>query len=88
MAALALIVVSAWLVGVGKPRKYTLIPALFMLVTTVAALLYQSYDFLLVKGETWQNYLLGGLALLLCGLAAFIAMEARQVIGSLRKSVH
>jgi carbon starvation protein len=85
VAALALIVVSAWLVGVGKPRKYTLIPALFMLVTTVGALIYQAYDFLLVKGETWQNYLLGGLALLLCCLAAFIALEARQVLGSTGK---
>jgi hypothetical protein len=56
-----------------------------MLVTTVGALVYQAYDFLLAKGETWQNYLLGGLSLLLCALAAFIALEARQVLGSLRK---
>ena len=88
VAALALIVVTAWLVGVGKPRKYTLIPALFMLVTTVGALLYQSHDFLLVKADTWQDFFLGGLALLLCALAAFIALEARQVLGSTRKSVH
>jgi carbon starvation protein len=87
VAALALIVVSAWLVGVGKPRKYTLIPAMFMLVTTVGALIYQAYDFLLVKGEVWQNFFLGGLALLLCGLAAFIALEARQVLASTGKSV-
>ncbi len=85
VAALALIVVTAWLVGVGKPRKYTLIPALFMLVTTVGALIYQAYDFLLVKGQTWQNYTLGALSLLLCCLAAFIALEARQVLGSIRK---
>jgi len=86
VAALALIVVTAWLVGIGKPRRYTLIPALFMLVTTVGALLYQAYDFLLVRGETWQDYLLGGFALVLTGLAGFIAIEARQVLGSLDSS--
>ena len=40
VAALALIVVTVLLVKLGKPCRYTLYPAIFMLVTTIGALLY------------------------------------------------
>ena len=38
VAALTLIVISAYLVGIKKPRVYTVIPAMFMTVTTIGAL--------------------------------------------------
>lgn len=43
VAALALLVGSCWLLRRGRPFLYTLIPACVMLVTTIAAFLYQLY---------------------------------------------
>jgi carbon starvation protein len=76
VAALALIVVSSWLVGLRRPRLYTLLPALFMLATSVAALIVQGLRF-------WRegSGLLAGLALALVLLALYIAWEARELLG-------
>jgi carbon starvation protein len=78
VAALSLIVVSSWLVSLRKPRLMTLLPALFMLATTVAALVWQARQF----AKTGQN-LLATIAVCLLVLALFIAWEARAL---LRKS--
>ena len=43
VAALALLVGSCWLLRRGRPVAYTLIPACIMIVTTIAAFLYQLY---------------------------------------------
>jgi carbon starvation protein len=75
VAALSLIVVTAWLVGLKRPRKATLYPALFMLVTTVAALLYQGISFLKAG-----RFLLGGISLVLVVLAAVIFADARKIL--------
>jgi carbon starvation protein len=45
VAALALFVVTAWLLSRSKPIRYAIYPAIFMLVTTVAALVYQFFGF-------------------------------------------
>jgi carbon starvation protein len=45
MAGLALILVSVYLAGVKKPSKYTLGPAIFMIITCEAALAYEAYLF-------------------------------------------
>jgi len=44
MAGLALMIVSLWLTKEKRPTIYTLIPMLFMLVTTLSALTYLVYD--------------------------------------------
>ncbi|MEM2937010.1 MAG: carbon starvation CstA family protein [Candidatus Bathyarchaeia archaeon] len=44
MAGLALMIVSLWLTREKRPTVYTLIPMLFMLVTTLSALAYLSYS--------------------------------------------
>ncbi len=75
-AALTLIVITAYLVGRNKPTGYTLVPAILMLVTTVASLMWQSYTFILVK----KNLLLGTVALILVILALIVAGETVQVI--------
>lgn len=81
VAALALIVVSSYLVGIKKPTIYTAIPAFFMLLTTLAALGYQGYTFL-------QNssYLLFLLCVVLIGLAAVIVYDARSILFRLKRS--
>jgi carbon starvation protein len=44
MAALALLLVTLWLMSNGKNYMWTLIPFLFMFVTTIAALLITAYN--------------------------------------------
>jgi carbon starvation protein len=73
VAALALIFITAWLVSRGKPRWYTLGPAIFMLVTCCGALVYQGIGF-------WNQgkLLLAAISVALLVLAAFLAWEARN----------
>lgn len=78
LAALALVVVSSYLMGVKKPRIYTVIPAIFMLLTTIAALIFQMIGFF-GKG-TAQGIVLGGLSLILVGMAIYIALEAKDIL--------
>jgi len=44
MAGLALMIISLWLAREKRPTRYTMIPMLFMLVTTLSALTYLVYD--------------------------------------------
>ncbi len=76
IAALALMVVSTYLVGVRKPAKFTLIPAIFMIVTTIAALAWQALEFF--TGVT-PNYFLGYLSIILILLALFVGYEGFSV---------
>jgi len=75
VAALTLIVVSAYLVGVKRPRIYTAIPAIIMLLTTVGALVYEALLF-------WSEgkYVLAGIAVVLIALSLVIAQEASWLI--------
>jgi len=79
VAALALIVVSSYLVGIKRPAKYTAYPAYFMLITTLAALFYQGYSF--VKA---QSYLLAVVSAILIALALLISYDARSILISLK----
>lgn len=76
IAALALMVVSTYLIGIRKPAKFTLIPAIFMLVTTIAALAWQAFGFF--AGEA-PNYFLGYLSTILILLALFVGYEGFSV---------
>jgi carbon starvation protein len=49
MAGLALLLVSLWLMSEGRKHSWALYPAIFMIVTTLAALLWVAYTSLLVK---------------------------------------
>ena len=80
VAALALIVVSSYLVGIKRPKKYTIYPAIFMLLTTLGALVYQGYNFFKTK-----SYLLGCVSVILIFLAAIIVFEARAILFSRQK---
>ena len=77
IAALALVVISAYLLKRGKPVVYTLIPAVFMLVTTMAALVWLAYANLL-KAEK-PSYTLGITAILLLVLAVAVVIQALRV---------
>ncbi|MBU4312457.1 MAG: carbon starvation protein A [Candidatus Omnitrophica bacterium] len=45
VAALTFVVVSSWLLCRGKSLKFTFLPAIFMLITSIGALLYQIAGF-------------------------------------------
>jgi carbon starvation protein len=75
VAALALIVVSSYLVGIKRPTKFTLYPAYFMLTTTLAALIYQGYGFFRA-----ESYLLGLVSVTLIILALIIVYDARSIL--------
>jgi carbon starvation protein len=81
VAALALIVVTSWLLSRRKPVLYTLIPMLFMLVTAGGALALKVLEY--IKTE---NFLLLGVALFLLGLAGFVLFEAVLAIRRIFKS--
>lgn len=80
IAALGLMVVSAYLVGVKKPARYTLVPAIFMVCTTVAALGWQSYNFFIAERP---DYFLGIFSLFLIMLAIFVGYEGLSAFNKL-----
>jgi carbon starvation protein len=70
VAALVLVVVSAYLIGARRPAKVTVYPAIFMLITTLVALLWQGIRFF-----RQQNILLLVITVSLFILAVFMIRE-------------
>lgn len=80
IAALTLLVVSFYLIGRQRPVLYTLIPAGFMLVTTIAALGYQGWQF-----WTHGQVMLAILAILLLVLAVVVLTSGMNRLKLLRR---
>ncbi|MGE4357553.1 MAG: carbon starvation protein A [Candidatus Omnitrophota bacterium] len=74
VAGLALIVISSWLLSQKKKNYFAIIPAVFMLLTTVGALIFQIKHF-------WEekNFLLIVISSVLILSALFICVEAKKV---------
>lgn len=79
IAALALIVVSSWLLKQNKKISYTFIPAIFMLMTTISAIIYKLNSFM-KEG----NYILTIISVILLLLSFSIIWEARFLIARRR----
>ena len=71
VAALSFTVISAWLLSNRKHIRYTIWPTIFMLITTLGALLLQIYNFLKER-----NYTLVVLSLILIILAVIMLIDA------------
>jgi carbon starvation protein len=71
LASLALLVASLWLRSQGKRALFALIPMFFMFTTTIAALLYTSYNLLskVVSGQATGEQLIGN------GLMGLVALS-------------
>ncbi|UCE67277.1 MAG: carbon starvation protein A [Candidatus Zixiibacteriota bacterium] len=78
VAALALVVVSAYLIGVKKPGIFTVVPAIIMLVTTIAALCFKMIEFFGKGGS--GNYVLGLISIVLIILSIYVALEAKDIL--------
>ncbi len=79
MAGLALLLISLWLISEGRKHTWALYPAAFMIVTTIAALLYLAYTNLLVSlpaAKTAQ----AGLASALVGIIAIVLIVAAVIL--------
>jgi carbon starvation protein len=81
VGALALMVISTYLLARRKPTGYTLYPALFMLVTTLGALIWQIGVFL-AKG----NHLLSAIGIILVVLALFLVAENVRMLSGRRRA--
>ncbi len=75
MAALGLLIVSVYLLSKKKQALFTAIPGIFMLLTTITALVYEGFAFF--RGG---KILLGSIALILLALAAVVVGESFLVI--------
>ncbi|MBW1678876.1 MAG: hypothetical protein JRJ08_01830 [Deltaproteobacteria bacterium] len=75
VAALALLVITSWLMLQKKPIFYTLIPAIFVLTTTMGALLYNS-----IKFFQCRNYVLLTIVIILIALTIVLLVEAFGVL--------
>ncbi|PKN72768.1 MAG: carbon starvation protein A [Deltaproteobacteria bacterium HGW-Deltaproteobacteria-10] len=82
LASLALVAVSVWLVKRGKNALFTMIPALFMMTTTLYSLTVLLIDKYLPK----QNYVLAGFAILLIILALGVILMSIKKWLELRKT--
>jgi len=82
LASLALIAVSVWLVNRGKNALFTVIPAIFMMVTTLYSLVVLLIDKYLPK----QNYTLAVFAVLLIILSLGVIVLAYKKWREIKKS--
>lgn len=89
MAALALLLVSLWLMSKGKNYWWTFIPFIFMFITTMAALAQTGYTVLhqaitqaaeLPADKIIGNYIAGLLAIILFLAALYLAVDAIRAI--------
>jgi carbon starvation protein len=69
IAALCLLIVSTYLTSIKKSKIYTVIPMIFMSLTTIAALIFQLYKFITTSPP---NYLLSIISLILLILGWYI----------------
>ncbi len=75
LAGLALLVISLTLLKFGRTIWYALLPMIFLLVTTILALLYQLWQFF-----TADKWFLVGMDLLILIAAAMVALEAMSTL--------
>jgi carbon starvation protein len=93
MASLALMLVTAWLISEGRPSGWAFYPMIFMFVTTVAALLFTSYNLFFnqvlagkVKGEVLiANTLMSVVALFLVVAAIVLAVDGFRAFRRFRE---
>lgn len=80
VAALALVVITSWLLSQNRFIRYTLLPALIMLATTIAALGYQ-----IIRYVKDKDFLLVTIASVLLALALYMLGEVARIFSSRKK---
>ncbi len=86
LASLTLLALSAWLIGSGRRAFYTIIPMLFMLVTTMVALVLQVLPFVkslgpALRGEAKTEVVISGVCgVILLVLGSVTAISAARAL--------
>jgi carbon starvation protein len=84
LAAIALLLVSTWLVRRGKSYQWTLWPAIFIFITALAALIYTSiYQTIISSQGSNPNGLIGNLVIFAFGMI-FIGLGSYMFIAGWR----
>ncbi|MEW6670897.1 MAG: carbon starvation CstA family protein [Thermodesulfobacteriota bacterium] len=83
MASLALMLVTVWLISEGRSAAWTFYPMIFMFVTTIAALIYTSFNLLrkVISGAVTGEALVGNTLMGLVGVFLVIAAIILAVEG-------
>jgi carbon starvation protein len=78
MAGLALLLIALWAVSEGRKHTWALYPAAFMIITTIAALLYLAYTnfFISLPKALGASNIQGTIAAILVGLIALVLVVA------------
>jgi len=79
MAGLALLLVALWAISEGRKHNWALYPAVFMIVTTIAALLYLAYSqfFVVLPGSSSAQ---ASIAAVLVGVIAVVLIVAAIIL--------
>jgi len=75
VASLTFMVIGSWLLCRGKSLRYIALPALFMFLTAIAALLIQAYDAMKIR-----DFLIAAVSLALISLSAWMVLDVISVI--------
>jgi len=75
VAALSFVVISSWLLCRGKSIKFTFLPAVFMLITSIGALLYQAVNFIKDK-----EFALVSVSIVLIAMAGAMVFDVFTVV--------
>jgi carbon starvation protein len=94
MAGLALLLIALWALSEGRKHTWALYPSIFMIITTIAALLYLAYTNLFVKlpsagsvQAAVASVLVGVIALVLIVAAAFLIWDGVKALQEPREEV-
>jgi carbon starvation protein len=87
MAGLALLLIALWAMSEGRKHTWALYPSIFMIITTIAALLYLAYTNLFIKlpaattvEGSIASVLVGVIALVLVMAAAFLIVDGMKAL--------
>jgi carbon starvation protein len=93
MAGLALLLISLWLMSEGRKHTWALYPSAFMIITTIAALLYLAYTNFFVKLPAAASVqaaiaavLVGIIALVLVVAAGFLIADGLKALRKPQKA--
>lgn len=79
MAGLALLLIALWAISEGRKHTWALYPAVFMIITTIAALLFLAYDQLFNKLPASQSAQ-ASIAAVLVGIIAVVLIVAAIIL--------
>jgi carbon starvation protein len=95
MAGLALLLIALWALSEGRKHNWAFIPSIFMIVTTIAALIYLGYTSFAKMATpkiTVQlliaSLLIGIIAVVLIVAALFLVVDGIKALGKLQKVKH